>query len=449
MIRFAVRSTFLLSLVAAAALFTTSSCGSSLVGLSCKEGFSECGSACVDLRSDARNCGGCAVSCGAEEVCQNSNCVPFSQVGGDGGTDAGVDGGPLTDGASPADGSSPTDDGAVPNADGGDGAGIGDLPDGSTLPDAALPAVCQGPGSPDDCVCNLGQLKCETTCVEAAADPLHCGACDHMCGQGEVCAGGVCAPTCEAQDLTDCAGICVDTLSDPDNCGGCGIACASGLCENGECIGNAVGHVVVVGHDMSASRGAMRRLAGNAIFLPGGNPLRVLIYEEFATTEARAGVRSAIQSMASIEGRTPAVTVATSTLTVPFLMGQTDVFVVAAQASATDEELVKDGESWGRALREFVSGGGVVVLFEGGSSNAGTYTILDTAGLFSARSRITLSRRTLSLTAPSDAVASFVQLVYQSEGETVGFDTDESGVVVRDPISNLPVVVHIARGTSR
>jgi hypothetical protein len=447
MTRFDVRAYVVVSTLAATALFTSSGCGSSLVGLSCKDGYSECGSVCVDLRADPQHCGSCAVSCSAEEACRDSACMPADQVGGDSGTDGGVPGG--TDGGTPTDGQAPNGDGEGPSADGSDGSGAGELPDGSTLPDAALPAVCSGPGSLDNCVCDLGQLKCESSCVEAASDPLHCGACDHVCGQGEVCAGGVCALTCEAQDLTTCAGLCVDTSADPDNCGGCGIACASGLCENGECIGNAVGHVIVVGHDMSAARGAMRRLAGNAVFLPGGNPLRVLIYEEFSTTEARAGVRAAIQNMAGIEGRTPAISVATSTLTVPFLMGQTDVFVVASQANASDEELVKDGESWGRALREFVSAGGVVVLFDGGGSNAGTYTILDTAGLFSARSRTSLSRRTLSLTAPSDAVASFVQLVYQSEGETVGFDTEETSVVVRDPISDLPVVIHIARGTSR
>jgi hypothetical protein len=412
-------------------------CGSPLVGLSCKSGFSECGNSCVDLTSSAAHCGACGTSCERGEVCQDSACIPASEADagkGDGGRpDAGLDGGPDDDGGG-------QDDGSV-----GDDAGENLFPDAGTFPDVSLPPVCSGPGSPVDCVCELGQLKCDDTCVEAANDELHCGSCGTICQPLEVCAAGQCVDDCPAVGLSSCGGECVDTSNDPDHCGSCTNACATGLCANGECLGSTVGHVIVVGHDLSSSRGALRRLAGNAVFLPGGDPLRVLVYREFSTPAVGGGVNTVISSMATLEGRTPQTTEAESALTVPFLLSQADVFVVAAQALATDDALVKAGESWGRAMREFVRLGGVIVLFDGGGDNLGTYQILDTAGLFEARSRTALDARPLTLVAPGDAVASFVQTTYASEGATVGFDSDESTVVVRDPMSLLPVVIHIAR----
>ncbi|MFM2417519.1 MAG: Stigma-specific protein Stig1, partial [Pseudomonadota bacterium] len=80
MTRFDVRAYVVVSTLAATALFTSSGCGSSLVGLSCKDGYSECGSVCVDLRADPQHCGSCAVSCSAEEACRDSACMPADQV---------------------------------------------------------------------------------------------------------------------------------------------------------------------------------------------------------------------------------------------------------------------------------------------------------------------------------------------------------------------------------
>jgi MYXO-CTERM domain-containing protein len=42
--------------------------------ISCAEGLSLCGDLCVDLSSDATNCGGCNVTCAAGEVCSEGEC---------------------------------------------------------------------------------------------------------------------------------------------------------------------------------------------------------------------------------------------------------------------------------------------------------------------------------------------------------------------------------------
>ena len=39
---------------------------------------------------------------------------------------------------------------------------------------------------------------------------------------------------CASQGLADCGGVCVDVLTDPANCGGCGVVCAN-QCVNGIC----------------------------------------------------------------------------------------------------------------------------------------------------------------------------------------------------------------------
>src|SRR2546425_8872798 len=40
----------------------------------CGAGFEACGAACVDIRSDSANCGGCGNRCGANQACRNGSC---------------------------------------------------------------------------------------------------------------------------------------------------------------------------------------------------------------------------------------------------------------------------------------------------------------------------------------------------------------------------------------
>lgn len=443
--RFVYSAFTMLGCVAWFAFAGVSGCGDPLVGLSCRSGFSQCGRQCFDLQSDPNHCGSCDNQCASGEICSAGSCEidPDASDGdaGEGGSDASMDGG---DGGDGGDGS----------LDGGDASGDGSSADGTTgeggWADVVLPPLCTGPGSPADCVCELGELICESTCVNGAIDTLNCGACGFNCNavpppSGRYfCVGGSCQLNCDAP-LSVCGDACVDLQTDPDNCGRCGNACESGLCDLGLCLDATAGHVIVIGHDMSSALPAARRLAGNAIFLPSKQTVKGLVYEERSTLAARNGVQTAISDTTSMTGRAFQRTTASSPLSVPFLLSQADVFVIVAQANASDEVLQKNADTWSRALQTFVARGGVVVLFDGGGSNAGTYQLLAGAGLFTAVERVSLTPRTVTIEAPGDALASFVATRYQAQAQTVGFDTMETTVVVRDQMSGLPVVIHIAR----
>lgn len=100
---------------------------------------------------------------------------------------------------------------------------------------AAWATACGGDGGGGEC--RDDEVECAGICVDPAADPDHCGACDVSCGASEVCEAGVCAAGCSG-GATECDRACVDTSSDPRHCGGCGVACGSGeACVAGRCEG--------------------------------------------------------------------------------------------------------------------------------------------------------------------------------------------------------------------
>lgn len=423
-------------------------CGDPLVGLECASGYVICNGQCVDLNSDEFSCGSCGSVCAINEMCINAECTTDFDAGRPGMPGGGDEGGMSLDGGVNGDGGGREGgiDGSVPR-DGGDAATEG-------WPDVELPPVCMGAGSPADCVCDVGQLVCQASCVNANIDTENCGACGNNCNATPppsgrfFCIGGQCLLNCDPP-LTVCNNVeCVDTQTDPLNCGSCGFMCESGLCDLGVCLDRVAGHMIVIGHDMSSALPAAKRLAGNAIFLPTkSRNVRVLMFQLGATPGAIAGVASAIADTEAATGRMAMRTEVTDVAQVPFQLSNADVFVIAAQANATDAELIADGDMWSRALQTFVARGGVVVLFDGGGANNGTYQIAQEAGLFTAAMRVPLTPRTVNIEAAAsgDALASFVPAVYQAQNVTVGFDTTDATVVVRDRTSGFPVVIHIAR----
>jgi hypothetical protein len=377
-------------------------------------------------------------------------------------------------------------DGAIihPGVDDG---GLGDGSTGDSGGTIVPPPLCTGPGSQVDCVCDLGTTKCGLLCIDTNTDHDNCGGCvpatppqvpGVVCQPAEFCNGGVCALIC-TPPLELCNGRCVNLDSDDANCRVCGLACgAAAACIEGDCVGQAVGHVVVIGHDMTVVTRPIRQLVGNTVFLAPRTPVRVLAYDAATSLASRMGVSSAIQQSSTAIGRAYTFTIA-SPDSVTQQLGDADVFVIEVQQGATDLELLNLGAAWTAALHTFLFRGGVILLFDGGAgANAGTYQILKAATegtapapvvpLFDAIARVDIPQRILALVLAnaSDAVAAGVSTQYQSQGGTAGFvmnpmpaGSADAGivggpgkVVVQDPPllmqmpatapPNLPVVIH-------
>lgn len=172
----------------------------------CPKGTVDCGGACVDTRSDARNCGACGQACPAGQTCQNGACA---------------------------------------------------CPSGTTLCGGACintssdAANCGGCG-----ITCLASSPCKTAtcsrgrCVESnLPNGTHCDD-GNACTVGDTCQKGVCKPgrakACVALDQCHVAGICdpaTGLCSDPN--AGDGTSCNDGnactridTCQSGVCVGS-------------------------------------------------------------------------------------------------------------------------------------------------------------------------------------------------------------------
>lgn len=86
-----------------------------------------------------------------------------------------------------------------------------------------------GPSPP---TCTGAQTLCGSVCVDLRNDTSNCGACNAVCGSGQVCDLGVCCSGTQ----TVCGNRCVDLQTDTLNCGVCGFQCILGLtCVFGTC----------------------------------------------------------------------------------------------------------------------------------------------------------------------------------------------------------------------
>lgn len=282
---------FLLATLLTLLVASLSSCGGSVVGAPCEDGFEHCPDGCVDLRDDERNCGRCGQTCEDGQTCWNRTCLdcddqPGTVLCGGECVDIGSDtancglcgnvceeGVPCRNGrceACPGDlflCSSECVD-MYYDEDNCGSCGNVCLPDeecraGQCLPPCEPPRVlceqdcvdlassashcgscdreCSGP----DPVCVKGRCaetcpdwmaQCDGDCVDTYYDPYNCGACDVICpGSNPMCVAGICVKGCELP-LEQCNRQCVDTASDPDHCGGCDQPCElDQFCAGGEC----------------------------------------------------------------------------------------------------------------------------------------------------------------------------------------------------------------------
>jgi hypothetical protein len=193
----------------------------------CLPGLTRCGSACVDLQTDVRNCSVCQLACSAGAACIRGSCV------------------------CPPDRSTSCNGVCVDLA-----SDLNNCGGCSNVCESGLVAVdCRG----GECVradCAVGLEYCGAVdlCRDLSSDPGHCGACGNACPSG-ICSGGVCQsvpianiPLDEAppDGISSCLpglvycgnGICVDIYIDSFNCGGCGITCTPPAgCQGGVCVG--------------------------------------------------------------------------------------------------------------------------------------------------------------------------------------------------------------------
>lgn len=160
-----------------------------------------CNGVCVDITSDATNCGMCGKPCAAGSVCSVGQCSTSGCAGS------------LTKcGASCVDlmGSQ-------------NNCGMC----GKSCP--ADQACWQGA-----CRCATGYAVCGGTCKDVATSTINCGTCGNVCATGASCVMGMCQ--CPAEGLA-CSGACKAVNTDPQNCGKCGTVCGAGtMCLYGGCI---------------------------------------------------------------------------------------------------------------------------------------------------------------------------------------------------------------------
>jgi hypothetical protein len=447
-------------------------CASPIVGAECVEGYSVCRGACVDLRSDPANCGACGNACGVGGTCAAGVCVA-----GDAGLDGGrADLGPR-DAEVPDGGALDGSDGDGGGSDGGplDGEVLDAMPPDAAAGDAALDAAGFDDGGAADAgdvdagdvdaggsdagdvdagdvdgsvtdaggpvSCEIGETRCGDVCVRINSDPANCGLCGFVCDPMAVCSLGLCAPLCDPP-LVPCGRSCVDLQTDADHCGSCRNVCATGICIDGLCSAGASGHVVLIGHDYTTTRVGMNRIAGNAVFLGAGAPVRVLVYEGRARAASINGTDVAIEQVSTASGR-GWTRIPVTRANVPSMLASADAFVIYAQRDATDAELTDIGAEWRASLDTFVRRGGAVVVFETNSTtNAGTFQILGAAGLLTVASRTVITGTIVQVDAAAlgDAVAIGVPPMYRAETTSVRFDSTESLTIVRDSVG--PVVIH-------
>lgn len=202
------------------------------------------GASCIDLSTDAANCGACGNVCVADpRTCTSGECDCPSGWQRDSSNNCRD----LT--------SDPANCGSFGNAC---PPGVGCVGGACTCSDPAQtlctdgctdtaidPQNCSGCGlacppgafcSGSTCMCGTGLSACIAGCVDTQSDVANCGTCEHTCNPGEVCFGGQCLAGGCPGTTTDCSGSCVDLSSNGSNCGSCGNAC---LVAGTSCIGGA------------------------------------------------------------------------------------------------------------------------------------------------------------------------------------------------------------------
>jgi hypothetical protein len=166
---------------------TTTTATTAGIQISCPSGQTSCSGTCRNLLTDAAHCGSCGTTCPSGQNCQAGRCVP-----------------PGT---------------AAPVV--------------STTVPATLVM---------DLMCSGRETACGNSCVNLFTDKKNCGVCGRTCGSEQICVNARCGPACMESGTSLCNDKCVDLDTDMENCGACGTECKTflpnakgSLCTNGVC----------------------------------------------------------------------------------------------------------------------------------------------------------------------------------------------------------------------
>jgi hypothetical protein len=256
--------------------------------------------------------------------------------------------------------------------------------------------------------------------------------------------------------LTLCNGVCVDTTSDPFNCGACNIVCASLLCSNSLCQGAVPGSLIVIGHDYEVTySAAQQRVLANALLVSSASPLRVRLYEQYASAAAITNVKSILTAAATGAGRVINYTAAStpSDVTPGMNAANTDVLVIFDQVNAPASTLAAIGTGWATTITSFSHVGGVVIALDGlGGTSPQMPALIKSAKILDVSSDTTVAQGSaLDVVAPSDSVGIGVVSPYGAGKHSVFFACNEPNTppvtyIVEDPANDAgptqPVVIH-------
>lgn len=288
--------------------------------------------------------------------------------------------------------------------------------------------------------CTPPEHPCNGVCVDLTADPMNCGACGVTCGAGRYCVGGTCGVLCAPPRIL-CAGACVDPESDPEHCGRCGNVCPTGLCNGGRCRDERAGHLVLIGHDLEATRPDQGRLVGNAVFLTAASSPRLVLFTAWARAQSVDTVEAAVRTVAG-----PRLVRATRVSTGEALesvlsVDSADVVLIPHQVSATDAQVTELARRVSNRMVAFARAGGVVVVLDGEGSNGGTWPFAERTALIAVSGHRGVTGSATELVNGADAIAIGLSSAYRAERSSVGFTgTDGRGVVVR--CDGLPLAIH-------
>ena len=235
----------------------------------CPANMTLCSGTCVDLKTDAENCGGCGYS-----VPDGETCIQGKFSGSKGGNASGSSTAPKATSA-PATAVTTVTVSAATTATvaaiqtscmsglglcGGtcrdlttDSRNCGSCgyvcPAGTSCQSSWCLEGAKGSNTNDsgvlttDSTCTGRQTLCGNACADLLTDKNNCGVCSRACGSQDICVNARCGPACATSGDILCGNDCVDLSTNTSDCGSCGNECKTFLpnalgsgCTDGKCV---------------------------------------------------------------------------------------------------------------------------------------------------------------------------------------------------------------------